>query len=1086
MKHIYKFILALVFLCGGASDAQAGGTIGLGIKKSNEYIMFPLTCEDSAGIDAKPDSAHVFSRLNDATANSMNRRNTVYPFIGANPNILGIDTSKVYGDTTYWYSNKIFDIDGSPSEPTYTLTIDVVLYCDAGLANHNKAIVQVIADSLNESTVDAIATLVKLAYFDTLIYLGPHGLGVYIDSAASNTNTVVGTDGTHKNPVSTLVAARTVADALGTETYYIINMSTFNGATVDLSATHSNWEFYGIGHGAEMAFGSQLVTGSHFDNIVLSGAMHASGGDVYYTNCEFGYVSANFAGHADHCLLTDTIVLKTGRDVEFIDCASGVTGNHTPTIDFSSASSTADIRHYSGGIRFMNASSNDTISIELDGQIIVSANNTSLKLTARGMATLTDSGTTTVITKDALFSRREADLWVWANVDTALTVDTSEIGIWLSTGAGVAAATSDTSNIKILFNNNPMLANTPEMSQINLVRNPGFERDSATAGTAPEFWTQGGGTHTLDLSKTSGMGGRWEFFIDPSANETSFVYQYVGYLEAGSYWLGGTIDGFTSIDTAAWIVVDNVAPTTVSGHIDSVGYDTTVAAEVGKVVILPTGNTYIGLRVDNGILGWEAEFDNIKLIPLGFDSSVYQGSAAGLDSGTISRVVHRVAWGTPQGSGSDSSTLAERDATVAAMDADVVTASAIAAAAIGSSELATNAIGVAQWNATTELLDSLFTTRVDADTATNSYFGSLLNDLTKIRDSIQFLITSSGDTGFAADEALDSIKLYDTRFDSLLAAASDVAKGAIGDSVLLKDTVDAFAVLGSFGKFVKDSAVGGGGGSDTTSIKAMLANNQLGTGATYSDWPDSVKSYVDDTLTAAHGSGAWTSGALSGGGFTVALGAVDTTGTDSLVSFVDIDFFTLAGTFLGRIATNSDGYIPLGIDSGKYLVRSAQPFAQNHFWPLHDGGFDTVHFFANGDTIPSALDVAATDSAVTGFDLDPGTPSVANTCVVTLYLGDIDGITDNEDLFGRKVTFTLPGQHIDTCASPVTVITNVSKTGTSDINGIVQVQLRYSSCLQETAYELTIDHPNYTDKTFTITVPNQATYTLTADDLKDD
>lgn len=49
--------------------------------------------------------------------------------------------------------------------------------------------------------------------------------GVWIDSGASNTGTAVGVDGIPSNPVSTLVAARTIADAIGVQKYYITNSS---------------------------------------------------------------------------------------------------------------------------------------------------------------------------------------------------------------------------------------------------------------------------------------------------------------------------------------------------------------------------------------------------------------------------------------------------------------------------------------------------------------------------------------------------------------------------------------------------------------------------------------------------------------------------------------------------------------------------------------------------------------------------------------------------------------------------------------------------------------------------------------------
>ena len=51
------------------------------------------------------------------------------------------------------------------------------------------------------------STIAVLADLDTLGYIGPRGLGVYIDSTAGNTHTVIGVDGRAINQVSTIAAA---------------------------------------------------------------------------------------------------------------------------------------------------------------------------------------------------------------------------------------------------------------------------------------------------------------------------------------------------------------------------------------------------------------------------------------------------------------------------------------------------------------------------------------------------------------------------------------------------------------------------------------------------------------------------------------------------------------------------------------------------------------------------------------------------------------------------------------------------------------------------------------------------------------
>ena len=866
-------------------------------------------------------------------------------------------------------------------------------------------------------------------------------------------------------------------------------------------------------------------------------------------------------------------------------------------------------------------------------------------------------------------------------VDGALRGRHFEDSYWDSlanrSDSGSGGGGSDTSAIKTMLENNPLITGLGRDAG-NLVRNSGFERDSALANTAPEFWVKGDGTHTLDESQTSTSGGRWQFHIDPSANETSFVYQYIGEVVAGHYWLSGAIQQNTNTATESWIVLDNVIPTTTSIHIDSVGADTntTDGFEYGKIVTLAAGDIYLGMRVNNAALGFDATFDNIKLISLAFDTSAYQGAAGSLDSGVVSRVVHRIANGTPQGSGSDSSTLAERDATVAAMDNDVITAASIAAAAIGSSELATNAIGSAQFaaSAITEILDSLFNTRVDADTGSGSYYGSLLADLTAIRDSLQFLVTggagsvdsqlisnimhrvgwgtpkgSGSDSSTQAERDVtgtsDILSYMDTLIYSgaiWVNAAAANTNTVIGTDGTSKNPVSTFAAartladalgtqqynivgngtltlaatheewvfnginrgatialggqdvdLSVFRGVAVSGAQGGtqdawyiecelglmstvaghfiecalmdtigvrnnadiffdachstaaglttptidfgvattnvsirhySGGvrfmdassNDTINVEgegqiivsANSANVNLVTRGhfTITDSSTGTPNFTVDALFTRAEADLWvwanadTSGSVDTsdigawlvnnlqtsvagtGAVTVVIAATDTSGTDTTVSGVPLTLRDLAGNQIGlNQFTNTDGYTTWSLTEGDSMtVQISGTVHNSHIW---QSDADTFVVPASIDTFGVGTPTAA-DSLLMGFDVPVSTPSAANTCVITLHLGDIDGIVDNEDLFGRKVTFTLPGKHIDTCADPVSIITNVSKTGTSDIDGIVTVQLRYSNCVRDTEYELTIDHPNFTNKTYKITVPRQATYTLTADDLE--
>ncbi len=482
MKTLMTIILIAIM-------SSSVGAIDLGLLAVKDTATFPIFCMDTLGREIQSDSNHVIVWYGAEGANDYTyaQRDATG---GANP--VWIDSINLYGVNSYYFMDLVDDIDSNRSNGSYSGKVvtwkqgyptpnpfTFTKVGDTGVGGDNildHFIVEVTpgtdmekisgdiaaADSLEAALDGGIPTLSEqlqeivdtlqtqdgwvaqeatLAYFDTLIYVGPRGPGIYLDSAAANTNTILGADGTGKNPVSTIAAAKTLATALGYNRYYFINASTFNDAANDLASSHQNWEFIGIANSNALAFGTQRVDESRFENMNLSGTMHASGGNVLYTDCTLGYITANFNGHAFNCLLADTIVVKADQDIEFVRCQSDVGGNRTPTIDLSGGSSVVQMRDYSGGIRIMNGASNDTISIETDGQVIIASNNTSLNITLRGMITITDNGTTTNLTKDAVFTRQEADEWVWSNADTAQP-DSSDLGVWLVNNLSGAGASN--------------------------------------------------------------------------------------------------------------------------------------------------------------------------------------------------------------------------------------------------------------------------------------------------------------------------------------------------------------------------------------------------------------------------------------------------------------------------------------------------------------------------------------------------------------------------------------------------------------------------------------------------------------------
>jgi hypothetical protein len=235
-------------------------------------------------------------------------------------------------------------------------------------------------------------------------YGGPRGPGVYLNDAAANTNTVNGVDGTITNPVSTIAAAKTIADSMSFDRIYLVNDS-----AITLAATMTDYEFVGIGEaegntidyefvgigeaeGNTIALASQDVSGSAFYNVAITGVQGGSS-RARFEDCEIGTATLHL--NALRCGFTDSVtgITFSNNDDNILDgCFSMVPGNATPIFICSAANLDLSVRHYSGGVELKTLNATATVSIETDGQVIFNADcNTGADVTMRGMLSITDN-----------------------------------------------------------------------------------------------------------------------------------------------------------------------------------------------------------------------------------------------------------------------------------------------------------------------------------------------------------------------------------------------------------------------------------------------------------------------------------------------------------------------------------------------------------------------------------------------------------------------------------------------------------------------------------------------------------------------
>ena len=100
---------------------------------------------------------------------------------------------------------------------------------------------------------------------------------------------------------------------------------------------------------------------------------------------------AYITGYFIDCGLTiQPITLGSGTQASFINCFSNVSGTETPTVDMGGSGQSLAVRDYSGGIKIINRTGADPMSIDMDsGHIKIDETCTGAPITTRGVFKLT-------------------------------------------------------------------------------------------------------------------------------------------------------------------------------------------------------------------------------------------------------------------------------------------------------------------------------------------------------------------------------------------------------------------------------------------------------------------------------------------------------------------------------------------------------------------------------------------------------------------------------------------------------------------------------------------------------------------------
>ena len=182
------------------------------------------------------------------------------------------------------------------------------------------------------------------------IEFGEYGGGVYV-KPSTNTSGTTYPAGTLREPVNNLADAKLIATARGFNKLFILESMTLQDE--DFS------EFKIVGEGPTVTT-ITIASTVQLENCQLSSAFYQGvldGGSLIF-DAHIGNITF-FNGEINNCLLEGTIELGGTTEAILRDCASGVPGPGTPTIDCNGDSPPLAMRNYNGGIRLINKTGNN-------------------------------------------------------------------------------------------------------------------------------------------------------------------------------------------------------------------------------------------------------------------------------------------------------------------------------------------------------------------------------------------------------------------------------------------------------------------------------------------------------------------------------------------------------------------------------------------------------------------------------------------------------------------------------------------------------------------------------------------------------
>jgi hypothetical protein len=217
-------------------------------------------------------------------------------------------------------------------------------------------------------------------------------------------------NGTPLQPVNNLDDAVVIATARGFDTIHIIGDLTI-GAT---APNMTDYVFVGLGKDRTTITidAAANVTDCTYYDAKITGTLD---GNSRVQGCvieNLVYVK----GFIEQCVLAPgTIVLAGADEAHFLDCWSGQPGIMTPTIDMNGGGQALALRNYNGGIKLINKTGSDSVSIDLNsGQVLLDSTVTNGTIVVRGIGQLTDLSTgSAIVLTEGLLNNQAIKVAVW-------------------------------------------------------------------------------------------------------------------------------------------------------------------------------------------------------------------------------------------------------------------------------------------------------------------------------------------------------------------------------------------------------------------------------------------------------------------------------------------------------------------------------------------------------------------------------------------------------------------------------------------------------------------------------------------------